>query len=177
MVQFSDAKDIILALKSVYKDKKLSIDKTLALVNEKVGDGVVSRSTIQAVFAPGSEDGSRQFGYDTVLKPLCIAILDIETIEQDDADDVKAYKAILKFKKDIIEELKSANEHTKAIYADKLQEETEKFQNSIAFMKHQIELKDQRIDALLATTTELMTTNNKLVNQLMDCPLKESRNG
>lgn len=172
MVQFSDTKDIILSLKKVYAEKKLSLDKTLALVNEKVGEGVISRSTIQAVFAEDSENGARQFGYDTVLKPLCIALLDIETIEQDDPDDVRAYKSILRLKKDIIEELKSANEHTKAVYADKLQEETEKFQRSMEFMKHQIELKDQRIDALLTTTTELMATNNKLVNQLMECPLR-----
>jgi len=173
MVNFTDAKDIILALKKVYNEKNLSIDKTLALVNEKVGDGAVSRSTIQAVFAQGSENGSRQFGYDTILKPLCIALLDIETIEQDDSEDVKAYKAILKLKKEIIEELKSANEHTKVVYADKLQEETEQFQKSLEFIKHQVELKDQRIDDLLTMNKDLMQTNNRLINQLMDCPLRK----
>ena len=173
MVNFTDAKDIILALKKVYNEKNLSIDKTLALVNEKVGDGAVSRSTIQAVFAQGSENGSRQFGYDTILKPLCIALLDIETIEQDDSEDVKAYKAILKLKKEIIEELKSANEHTKVVYADKLQEETEQFQKSLDFIKHQVELKDQRIDDLLTMNKDLMQTNNRLINQLMDCPLRK----
>jgi len=180
MVQFSDAKEIILALKNVYKEKKLSIDKVLSLVNSELGEGVLSRSTIQAVFAPGSEDGSRQFGYDTVLKPLCIVLLDIEQIEEDDPNDVRAYKSILRLKKDIIEELRAANEQTKVDYAEKLQDETEKFQRSMEFMKHQIDLKDQRIDELLAgwremssTNKELTQTNNRLVQQLMDCPLKK----
>ena len=179
MVNFTDTREIILALKKVYDDKGLSIDKTLALVNSKVGEGAVSRSTIQALFAEGSEDGTRKFGYDTVLKPLCVALLDIENIEQDDPDDVKAYKAILKFKKNSIDDLKDELKNDKIKYHEQLEEQVKGFSEKLesmsrqlAFMSNQIELKDQRIDALLSTTTELMATNNKLVHQLMDCPLR-----
>lgn len=173
MVQFSEAKEIILQLKKVYKEKKLSIDKVLSLVNEQLGDGTVSRSTIQAVFADGSENGSRQFGFETTLKPLCIVLLDVEQIEENDSDDVRFYKSFLRLKKDLIEELKLE-------YAEKLQDETDRYQKSIEFKDHQIELKDQRIDELLAgwremsaTNRELTQTNNKLVHQLMDCPLRK----
>ena len=179
MVNFTDTREIILALKKVYDDKGLSIDKTLALVNSKVGEGAVSRSTIQALFAEGSEDGTRKFGYDTVLKPLCVALLDIENIEQDDPDDVKAYKAILKFKKNSIDDLKDELKNDKIKYHEQLEEQVKGFSEKLesmsrqlAFMSNQIELKDQRIDALLSTTTELMATNNKLVHQLMDCPFR-----
>ena len=173
MVQFSDAKEIILALKQVYKEKNLSIDKVLSMVNNQLGEGTISRSTIQAVFADGSESGARQFGFPSVLKPLCIVLLDIEQIEETDPSDVRAYKSIMMIKKEIIEELTRANEQSKVVYAEKLQEETDQFQRSLEFLKNQITLKDQRIDALMSLTTELMTTNNKLVNQLMECPLRK----
>ena len=58
-------------------------------------------------------------------------------------------------------------------YAERLEKETKHFNDSLEFMTRQIQLKDQRIDALLATTTELMTTNNTLLKQLMDCPLRK----
>jgi hypothetical protein len=170
-----DTKEIILALKKVYEEKNLSIDKALALVDEKEGKGAVSRSTIQRIFAKGSEDDPASFRYETTLKPICNALLDIDTIETEDDSDKRAYKTLLKLKRDIIDELQKSNEQVKIDYAEKLQEETEKFQKSLEFIKHQVELKDQRIDALMSLTTELMTTNNKLVTQLMECPLRKER--
>ena len=98
MVQFNDAKEVILQLKKVYKEKNLSIDKVYAMVNGQLGEGIMSRSTIQAVFAPGSEDGPRQFSFFSVLKPLCVVILDVEQIEEGDSDDVKFYKSFLRLK-------------------------------------------------------------------------------
>ena len=171
-MNLTDTREIITALKEVYREKNLSIDKTLALVNEKVGEGTVSRTTIQNVFAEGSEDGTRKFGYDTVLKPLCVALLDIEHIEEDDDTDIRAFKSILKLKKDIIDELSSELSEEKLKFHEKLEEETAKFQRSLEFVKHQIELKDQRIDDLLKMNKDIMETNNKLINQLMNCPLK-----
>jgi len=172
-MNLTDTREIITALKAVYREKNLSIDKVLALVNERVGEGTVSRTTIQNIFAEGSEDGTRKFGYETVLKPLCVAMLDIERIGESDDTDVRAYKSILKLKKDIIDELNLELETEKLNYYEKLQEETEKFQRSMDFLRNQITLKDQRIDDLLLMNKELMLTNNKLVQQLMNCPLKK----
>lgn len=163
-------KELITLLKQIRQEKNLSFDNILNMMEEN-GD-YLSKSTLSRVFQEGSEDNGN-FRYET-LKPICDVLLDVEHIETYDSTDTKAYKSILKLKKEIIEELKSANERTKIQYAEQLQEETDKFQRSLEFIKHQIELKDQRIDALLATTTELMTTNNKLINQLMNCPLRES---
>lgn len=81
-------------------------------------------------------------------------------------------KSLLKLKIARIEELEALLETEKHKYHEKLAKETKHFQDSLSFMTNQIALKDKRIDALLETTTELLTTNNRLVNQLMQCPLR-----
>jgi len=179
MESMINTREVILTLKEVRKEKNLSFDKILDLMREN--DQYLSKSTLSRVFADGSEDKS--FRYEETLRPIANALLDIETIEQDDDIDTQAYKSILKLKKDLIEEYAEQNRHLKEEletvrnreklkYSEKLEKETRHFNDSLAFMSHQIELKDQRIDALLATTTELMATNNKLVKQLMECPLR-----
>jgi len=162
-------KELITLLKQIRQEKNLSFDKILAMMEEN-GD-FLSKSTLSRVFQEGSEDNG-SFRYET-LKPIADVLLDVEHIESDDTTDTKAYKSMLKIKKEIIEELKAANEQVKIDYADKLQEETEKFQKSLEFIKHQVELKDQRIDDLLTMNKDLMQTNNRLINQLMECPLRK----
>jgi len=142
----------------------------LALI-EKNGD-FVSKSTLSRIFREGSEETG--FKYETTIRPIADAILDIDNIEVDDDTDTKAYKSLLQLKKEIISELRSANEQTKIKYAEKLQEKTDQFQRSMDFVTHQIELKDQRIDALLSMNNELMMRNNELLKQLMNCPLREN---
>lgn len=187
-MNFADPKEIILALKQVYAEKELSIDKVLAMVNERVGENAVSRSTIQAVFAKDSENGTRKFGYDTILKPLCTALLDIESDEDYDSVDTVAYKSLLRFKAEMLDDYKEENERLKdeiqtikdrekAKYAELLQKETQHFNDSIAFMRNQISLKDSRIDKLMDSNDRLSKTNDKLINQLMDCPLRNGEGG
>ena len=184
MENMINTREVILTLKEVRKEKNLSFDKILDLLSEN--GQYLSKSTLSRVFADGSEDKS--FRYEETLRPIANALLDIETIEQDDDIDTQAYKSILRLKKDLITEyseqnrrLREENETIKAKermkYAEKLEKETQHFNASLAFMSHQIELKDQRIDALLATTTELMATNNKLLQQLMECPLRNCDEG
>lgn len=162
-------KELITLLKQIRQEKNLSFDKILQMMEEN-GD-YLSKSTLSRVFQDGSEDNG-SFRYET-LKPIADVLLDIEHIEVDDSTDTKAYKSILKLKKEIIDELKSQNEQVKITYAEKLQEETDKFQRSVEFLKHQIELKDQRIDVLMQNCADTMATNNMLVRQLMDCPLRK----
>ena len=165
----TDTKKVIETLKQVKQEKNLSLDAILKLIEEN-GDSV-SKSTLSRVFSDNSD--YTDFRYETTLRPICDAMLDIENIEMDDTPDVKAYKSILKLKKDIISEMKQEINQEKISYHEKLEQETEKFQKSLDFIKHQVELKDQRIDALMTLTTELMTTNNQLLKQLMDCPLRK----
>ena len=179
MESMTNTKEVILTLKEVRKEKNLSFDKILSLMEQN--NEFVSKSTLSRVFADGSEDKS--FRYEETLRPIANALLDIETIEQDDDIDTQAYKSILRLKKDLIEdyaaqnkelkeEMETIKNREKLKYSEKLEKETKHFNDSLSFMSHQIELKDQRIDALLATTTELMATNNKLLKQLMECPLR-----
>ena len=171
MQTMTDTKQLLKQLKEIKVAKSLSLDQIGKMIEDN-GD-FVSKSTLSRVFSEGSDD--TDFRYETTLRPICDALLDIDNIENDDTSDVKAYKAILKLKKDIILEMKQEIEEEKVNYAEKLEEETDKYHTSLKFMSHQIELKDQRIDALMSLTTELMQTNNKLLKQLMICPYHQNQ--
>ena len=171
----TDTREILIELKKVYKAQNLSYKKVYKMSNEKYGEGFISESTIQRIFKEGSEENPASFRYETTLIPLCNLLLDKSEGTTSDL--------LLRFKKDLIEdyadqvkqlkeEVATIKDREKAKYAEKLEKETKHFNDSVSFMKHQIELKDQRIDALLTTTTELMATNNKLLHQLMACPLR-----
>ena len=174
----TDTKEIILALKKVYKEQNLSYKKVYKMSNEKYGENYISESTIQRIFKEGSEDNPASFRYETTLIPLCNLLLDKSEGSTSDL--------LLRFKKDLIEnyadqvkqlkeELETIKDREKAKFAEKLEKETKHFNDSVSFLRHQIDLKDQRIDALLATTTELMATNNKLLQQLMACPYQKEK--
>ena len=165
----TNTKDVILKLKAVRKEKDLSFDNILALMEEN-GD-FLSKSTLSRVFAEGSEDKS--FRYEETLRPIANALLDIETIETDDDVDTQAYKSILKLKKDLLFELERQNKelkeelnNAKLKYHEKLEIETDRFQKSLDFATHQIELKDKRID-------QLLESNIQLLNQLLVCPCRK----
>lgn len=161
-----NTRDVILALKQVKEEKELSLDKILALIEEN-GE-FVSKTTLSRVFANGSEE--QTFRYETTLRPIANALLDIENIETDDDLDTQAMKSILKLKKDLLVELENQNKelkeelkNAKLKYHEKLSVETEKFQKSLDFAKNQIDLKDKRID-------QLMDMNNELMKQILSCP-------
>ena len=155
-------KDVILKLKAVKEEKQLSLDRILSIV-EQNGE-YVSKTTLSRVFANGSEE--KTFNYENTIRPIANALLDIENEEDDDSPDTKAYKSILKMKKDIISELQEEREKDKNRYHEKLAEETAKFQKELDFAMQQIALKDKRID-------QLMDDNSKLLNHILDCPYRK----
>lgn len=168
MGYLADTREIILALKKVYKEQKLSIDKVLAMVDAKEGEGKVSRSTIQRLFAPKSEEDPSSFRYETTLIPICNTLLD-----ENDANTT----IMMRYKRDLIEdfasqnkelkdEMKALKESEKKKYNAKLEELTKNFQNTLDFVNHQIELKDNRID-------QLMDMNHQLMIKLLNCPCRE----
>ena len=125
-------KELITLLKQIRQEKNLSFDKILAMMEEN-GD-FLSKSTLSRVFQDGSEDNGG-FRYET-LKPIADVLLDVEHIETDDTTDTKAFKQMLRLKKEIINELTKANEQTKISYAEQLQQETDKFQRSMDFLRN-----------------------------------------
>ena len=170
-----DTRDVILALKKVKKERGLSLDKIVSLM-EQNGE-YVSKTTLSRVFAKGSEE--QLFRYETTLRPIANAILDMERYENDDDNNTHAIKSILKLKKDLLFELERQNEElknelkdAKLKYHKKLEAEMAKYQKSLDFAMTQIDLKDKRIDLLMDANERLSITNNRMLNQILDCPLK-----
>ena len=79
----TNTKDIILRLKKVRQEKGLSYSDILELM-EKNGD-FLAKSTLSRLFSDGSEEMS--FKYDETIRPVAKALLDIESIEEDDTMD------------------------------------------------------------------------------------------
>ena len=146
----TNTKDIIIRLKEVREEKGYSYNDILKLMEDN-GD-YLAKSTLSKVFSDGSEE--KTFMYEETIRPIAKALLDIENIEETDDMDVKAMKALLKYKMKRIEELETALDKEKIRYHERLD-----------FLNNQIVLKDKRIDNLLDTTT-------KLLNQLLDCPCR-----
>ena len=167
-----NTKDIILKLKEVKDEKGLSLNEIVNLV-EQNGD-YISRSTIQRVFADGSEDVS--FRYEETIRPIAKALLDIETIDEDDNVDTQTLKTLLKYKIQRIEELEQQNKNLQSAldkekikYHEKLDKEREQFQRSIDFLKEQVALKDKRMDILLESVQKKDQRHEELISRVMAC--------
>ena len=148
----TNTKDIIIKLKEVREEKGLSYGDILDLL-EKNGD-FLSKSTLSRVFAEGSEE--IRFRYEDTIRPIANALLDIDNIEDDDEMDVKAMKALLKYKNQMIEDLEnkvrdleSAIDKQKISASEKMDRERAAWSRSIDFLKEQVAYKDKRMDLLL----------------------------
>lgn len=165
----TDTKRLREHLKKLRQEKGYSLDVMEKRI-EANGD-YVSKSTLSRFFSDSAED--TEFRFETTVRPICSVLLDINNDEDNDDDAISAMKSLARLKNDIIQELKSQSEQTKIDYALKLEDETMKFQKSLDFVKNQIILKDERITDLLLMNKELTLTNNRLIAQLMDCPLRK----
>lgn len=171
----TNTREIILKLKEVREEKKLSYNEILALM-EKSGD-FVSKSTLSRIFSEGSEDTN--FDYENTIRPIAKALLDMETIEDDDTMDVQALKSLLRYKIQRIEELEKqvknfeiALDKEKIKRHEKLDEIRGEYERKIDFLKEQISLKDKRMDILLNSIATKDAQNNRMLQQLLDCPCR-----
>lgn len=168
----TNSKDIILKLKKVREEKKLSYSDILDLM-EKNGN-FLSKATLSRVFAEGSEE--IKFRYEDTLKPIADALLDIENIEDDDTTDVQAMKTILKYKsdriselEDRIKELESALDKQKIKSNEKIEAEREASRRSIEFLKEQVAYKDKRMDMLLAAVEKKDKLHEEMLEKILRC--------
>lgn len=177
----TNTRDLILKIRAVYKEKNLSYDKILSIM-EQDGD-FSSKATLSRLFGDKWEKYS--FDYEKTLIPIANALLDVETIEEYDNTDTKAYKSLLKFKMSVIDQntkeiaelkkqVEEVSEKERQKYHDKLEKEAVKFQKSLDFLRRQVELKDHRIDLLLESNERLSIMNNRMLDQFMQCPLKNN---
>lgn len=172
----TNTKEIIMKLKEVREEKKLSYNDILALM-EKSGD-FVSKSTLSRIFSEGSEDTN--FDYENTIRPIAKALLDMETIEDYDTMDTQAMKLILQYKIQRIEELEKqvnsleiALDKEKIKHHEKLDSIREEYERKIDFLKEQVSLKDKRMDILLNSAAEKDAVNIKMLQQLLDCPCRK----
>jgi len=173
----TNIKDIIIKLKEVREEKKLSYNDILDLM-DKNGD-YLSKSTLSRVFADNSEEIS--FRYEETIRPIAKALLDIETIEDDDNMDTRAMKSLLKYKIERIEELERQVEKLEADLAkekvkshEKLDSEREQHQKRIDFLTTQISLKDKRMDMLLDAVFTKDTQHKELLDLILTCPARNN---
>ena len=177
----ANTKDVILKLKEVKDEKGLSLNEIASMI-EKNGD-YISRSSIQRVFADGSEDVS--FRYEETIRPIAKALLEIETIEDDDNIDTQTLKVLLKYKIQRIEELEnqirqlqSTMDREKLKYHEKMDAERERYNKSIEFLKEQVALKDKRMDILLESVQKKDSRYEELITRVMACQkCMENRTG
>lgn len=164
----NNSKEIILKLKEVRLEKGLSLNDIVELV-EKNGD-YISRSSVQRVFADGSEDAA--FKYDETIRPIANALLDIDRIETEDDLDTQALKTLLQYKNQRIKELEAQLDKDKIKYHDKLDKEREQSRKSIEFLKEQIAYKDKRMDLLLDSIKQKEERFNELLTHVLYCPYR-----
>ena len=174
----ADTQKIILKLKDVRDEKGYSLNDIVSLV-EKNGD-YISRSTVQRVFADGSE--SLTFRYEESIRPIANALLDIDTIEEDDELDTQAMKSLLQYKNQRIKELEqqlkqaeSARDKEKLKYHEKLDKEREQFKRSLDFLKDQVALKDKRMDILMDSADKKDKRLDELIDHIMNCPFRKEK--
>lgn len=166
-------RDLIIKLKAVKEEKGLSLNKIADLI-EANGD-FISRSSIQRVFADGSEDSS--FRYEETIRPIAKALLDIENIEDDDNLDTQTMKTLLKYKIQRIEELEQQIEQLKSMldreklkHLDKIDNIRAEYEKKIDFLKEQIAYKDKRMDILLESLDKKDKRLDELITHVMNCP-------
>ena len=166
--------EIILRIKAKRDEDNLSYDDINELI-EKNGDYPLSKSTLSRVFAEGSEE--QRFSYEDTIRPLAKALLDIENIEEDDTDDVKTLKALLKLKMQRIKELESELAQAENKYHEKIDKERDRYNKSIDFLKEQVAYKDKRMDFLLDAIRAKDELHNKLLEQILSCPCRIRNEG
>lgn len=165
----NNSKEIILKLKEVRLEKGLSLNDIVDLV-EKNGD-YISRSSVQRVFADGSEDAT--FKYDETIRPIANALLDIDRIETEDDLDTQALKTLLQYKNQRIKELEQQLDKEKIKYHEKLDKERDQSRKSIEFLKEQVAYKDKRIDLLLESVDKKDKRLEELITHIMNCPFRK----
>lgn len=168
----TNTRDIITKLKEVREEKGLSYGDILALM-EKNGD-YLAKSTLSRVFAEGSEELS--FKYEETIRPIAKALLDIETIDEDDEMDIKAMKSLLKYKIQRIEELEqrvrelsAALDHEKVKSHERRDKDREMYERRVEFLTTQIALKDKRMDQLMEAVFKKDLQHAEMLERLLKC--------
>ena len=144
--------DLILRLKSIKDEQHLS-PQDISRMLDAAGYHV-SENSIRKVFAEGSED--LHFRFHDTLQPISRVLLGIYGKETEDSE-VEGLKAAIRVKDELIEKLERL-----------LAEQKSSASRGNSFLMHQIELKDERIDKLMARVDEVLKSNRDLLAQIQE---------
>ena len=137
----------------VIRLKKAKNNNPEATIQKIVDVTGVSKTTVTRIFADDSENQS--FRYET-LKPLCLYLLGTDGLDEEiDADEMQMRLSQLKEK-----------------YEKKLEKERAQFRSSLDFLKHQIELKDDRITRLMEGLERRIEMYDELHKQFLEVTAK-----
>lgn len=151
--------NIIKRLKQV---RQIHPEFTLQKVSDETG---ISLSTVSRIFADGSETLEHQsFRYDSI-KPIAALLLEDDSLE--DNEEKALLKAIIAMHEAEIARLEHQNCTISEKFEKKLEKERAHSRVSIDFLKHQIELKDDRITKLLDAYQELHVQYLEATNKLL----------
>jgi len=159
MVQVEKTREVIKALKKVRADNGYSLQRIQDMVLESGGN--VSLTTIQKVFADGSED--KNFRYQDTIKPIAAAMLDINTeaVVAEENSEIATLKAIILAKDEAI-----ASEQRKVQHLLKENEKKDKLlEERAGFLKERgefmrqkdIQLKAERIKVAILTVLLILS--------------------
>lgn len=142
--------DLILQLKAIQKKQQLSAQNIYELLEENGYH--VSLNSIKKVFSDGSENEHFRF-HDTV-QPISRVLLDIYG-EDSGNSEIDALHAAIRVKDELIEKLER----------EILDHKSEAHRKNDFLMK-QIQLKDERIDKLMARVDVLLKQVQDLLNKM-----------
>lgn len=146
--------DLIQQLKAIKEEQHLTPQRICEMLD--AANCHVSLNTVKKVFAEGSED--QHFRFHDTLQPISRVLLGIYG-EDKGISEVDALHAAIRVKDELIEKL----EH-------ELAEQKDGALRGNAFLRHQIELKDERIDKLMARVDVLIAQLQKLLDKCDHCP-------
>lgn len=138
-MELPSIQEIVVALKKV--KGSMTIPEIQRRVQEATGI-VIGETTLRRVYKDGSESND-SFNYDKTLKPLVqVFLLSGIPEDTDTAARIAGLEAVLRLKNDLIEELQHQAEELRAAHETRCRE----YEARMAFLRDQIELKDQRMD-------------------------------
>ena len=142
--------DLIQRMKAIKEEQHLSPSQIYDML--EAANYHVSLNSIKKVFSEGSEN--EHFRFHDTLQPISRVLLGIYGTDTDDTE-VEALKAAIRVKDELIEKLERDLVETKSSTS-----------RGNAFLMHQIELKDERIDRLMTRVDGVLASNKELLAQI-----------
>lgn len=167
----TDTKVLIAKLREVKEERGLSLNDIVEMTGK-----AVSKSTLQKLFAEDAD--ATTFRYETTIKPVANVLLDIDTLEEDDTDNVQAMKLLLKYKSKRIDELEreiarlsASLDHEKVKRHEAIDEERRRFEGQEVLYREQLAYKDKRMDSFI----EAMFKKDEQIREMMEKILRCSK--